>query len=406
MNRKALVEKKFPEHAKAALKVEDYSRGKNKYLLWIAQQLKNGYNIEDIDATIKFFHENPSRFEEKDIHKYKDLKNLEDLIKDMGLSRRQEKEKNKESAHKIFENDEFLCIRVDDKPAMIAYGANTKWCTTMKDHHYYEDYVNNGNDFYILILKKSKKERTGNLSDKYAIVRKGLLEFQIYDAQDTYHRSFTDEEEDVLRQVVQAIVVDKPPKNYLKLVCDGTVLESEAVEWLRHQSSVTKTYVEGKRPDLRLLTKTADELIEIFIDIWQRKHMHSMNYDRIKNMAETLCQKNAKRYSNLKIDVVRILKGDDVLLFQKDSDAKVRAQVATLAGQTNASKFFDDRALSVVKNAAHQATIDYLFDFTDETKSTRKRKVVNEVIIERISQEKVRKFILEQPRDIIKGLMI
>lgn len=405
MNRKALVEKKFPEHAEAALKVEDYSRGKNKYLLWIAQQLKNGHNIEDIDATVKFFHENPSRFKEKDIHKYKDLKTLEDLIKGMGLSRRQEKGKDKEGAQKIFENDDFLCIRVDDKPAMITYGANTKWCTTMKDHHYYEDYVNGGNDFYILISKKSKKERTGILSDKYAIVRKGLLEFQVYDSQDTYHRSFTEEEEDVLRHVVQAIVVDKPPKNYLRLVCDGTVLASEAAAWLKRQSKVTQAYVEGKRPDLQFLTKTTDELIEIFSDSWQHRHMHNMDYDRIKTIAETLCQKKNKKYYQLKLVVVRKLKGDDVLLFKNDFDARIRAQVASTAGQIHAPKFFEDRAISVLKNAARKATIDYLFDFTDTTKSTRKRKAVNEVIIERISQEKVRKFILEQPREVLKGLM-
>lgn len=405
MNRKALVEKKFPEHAEAALKVEDYSRGKNKYLLWIAQQLKNGHNIEDIDATVKFFHENTLRFEEKDIHKYKDLKALEDLIKGMGLSRRQEKEKDKEGAQKIFENDDFLCIRVDDKPAMITYGANTQWCTTMKDHHYYEDYVNNGNDFYILIFKKAKNDRIGNISDKYAIVRKGLLEFQVYDAQDTYQRSFTEEEEDVLRQIVQAIVVDKPPKNYLKLVCDGTILAPEAAEWLKHQSTVTQAYVEGKRPDLKFLTKNIDELIDIFNDSWQRRHIRSMDYDRIKAIAETLCQKADKKYYGLKFDLVRALKGDDVLLFQKDYDARIRAQVAAIAGQSHAPKFFDDRALSVVRNAARKATIDYLFDFTDKTKSVRKRKVVNEVIIERISQEKVRKFVLEQPRDVIKGLM-
>jgi hypothetical protein len=84
MNRKDLVKKKFPDQAEAALAIEDPSQGKNKYLLWIAKQLKAGHDPSDIGTTIQFFHENPSRFKEKDIHKYKDLKELENLIKGQG----------------------------------------------------------------------------------------------------------------------------------------------------------------------------------------------------------------------------------------------------------------------------------------------------------------------------------
>lgn len=269
MNRKELVQKKFPEQAEAALAIEDPSQGKNKYLLWIAKQLKAGHDASDIGTTIQFFHENPNRFKEKDIHKYKDLKELEDLIKDMGLSQRQTKEKDKEGAQKIFENEDFLCVRVDNKPAMIAYGAGTKWCTTMKDQHYYEDYVNNGNDFYIIIAKAKDITK----SEKYAVVRQGLLDFKCYDADDTYARNFTDAEEDKLRVVVQSIVVDKPPKNYLREVCQGNVPASEAAEWLKGQTEVTKTFVENKRPDLKLLTKTIDEMIQVFTNHWERRHL-------------------------------------------------------------------------------------------------------------------------------------
>ena len=403
MNRKELVQKKFPKQAAAALAIEDPSQGKNKYLIWIAQQLKNGHNAADITSTVKFFHENPDRFAQKDIHKYKDLKELEDLIKELGLSKRQVKAKDKEGAEKIFENDDFLCIRVDDKPAMITYGANTKWCTTMKDQQYYEDYVTQGNDFYILITKNPKVVR----SSKYAIVRRGLLEFQVYDATDSYSRSFTEQEEDHLREVVQAIVADKPPKNYLREVCAGKIPTAEAAEWLKSQSKVTQKYVENKRPDLQFLCKTINELINIFANTWQRRHMDNMDYAKLLEMAKKVVEKKDKKKElyGLKSDLVNKLKDDDKLVFANDCDARIRTKVAAQVTSDQAKEFFGDRSLSVFRSAARRVDVDYLFDFADKTKSTRKKKAANEVIIERISQEKVRVFVLNQSRDTIKSLM-
>lgn len=402
MNRKSLVRKKFPEQFDAALAIEDPSQGKNKYLLWIAQQLKNGHNAPDVSVSLQFFHENPDKFQEKDIHKYNDLKDLENLIKDLGgLSKRKEKEKDKEGATKIFENDDFLCVRVDDKPAMIIYGANTKWCTTMKDQHYYEDYVHQGNDFYILITKNPRIVK----SSKYAIVRKGLLEFQVYDAQDAYSRSFSEAEEDRLRQVVQAIVADKPPKNYLREVCKGHVPASEAAEWLQKQSKITQTYVEGKRPDLQFLNKTTKQIIQIFTEAWQRRNMKNMEYPVLLAMAKELCTSKDSLYFGLKTDLLDVLHDADKLLFGTDHDARIRGRVATQVSPEKASEFFNDRAVSVFKSAARRAPIDHLFKFIDGTRSGRKKKAANEVLIERICQEKVQSFILNQPRDIIKTLI-
>lgn len=398
-SRKEILFKKFPDHAEAALAIEDYSEGKNKYLLWIAKQLKAGHDPSDISSSLQFFHKNPDRFKEKDIHKYKDLKQLEDLIKDMGLSKRQEKAKDKEGACTIFENEEFLVVRVDDKPAMILYGAETKWCTTMKDQTYYEDYVNNGNDFYILISKK----KGSFTSSKYAIVRKSFLEFQVYDAEDTHAREFTEDEQDKLRIVLQAIVMDKPPKNYLREVCQGRIPASEAAEWLTRQSDVTRNFVESKRPDLQFLTKSIEELITIFTNSWQRRHMDKMDYSRILEMAKVISAR--KGLYELKSDVLDLLKEEDKLLMFEDKDARLRARLATQVSPEKAKEFFNDRAISVLKSAARKVEPDYLFQFSGETKSVRKRKAINEVIIERVSQEKVRQFVLNQPQDVLKSLM-
>jgi hypothetical protein len=398
-SRKEILFKKFPDEAQAALAVEDPSEGKNKYLLWIAKQLKQGHNSSDISASLQFFHSNPDRFEEKDINKYKDLKTLEDLIKEMGLSKRKEKEKDKEGGVKIFENEDFLVVRVDDKPAMILYGADTKWCTTMKDHSYYEDYVNNGNDFYILILKKQDVFT----SSKYAIVRKSFLEFQVYDAADTYAREFTESEQDKLRIVLQAIIMDKPPKNYLREVCQDRIPSQEAAEWLSRQSSVTQNFVEGKRPDLKFIKKSVDELINIFTDSWNRRHIANLDYAKLLEIAKAISKKNG--LYELKVDVLCLLKEDDKLIMSQDQDTRLRARVAAQVSPEKAREFFGDRAISVLKSAARKVEAEYLFNFARETQSVRKRRAINEVIIERISQEKVRQFVLNQSQDVLLTLI-
>jgi|SRR5690606_31956854 len=119
MARKELVQKKYPEQFDRALTIEDYSGGKHKYLMWIAKQLDAGHNESDISATIKFFHNNTNRFIEKNINNYKDLKDLEDIVKNIGLSKRKEREQKKSASEKIYEDDHTLVIRVDDKDAMI-----------------------------------------------------------------------------------------------------------------------------------------------------------------------------------------------------------------------------------------------------------------------------------------------
>lgn len=401
MTRTELLQKKFPDVAETALAIEDPSEGKNKYLLWIAKQLKKGHNSSDIAASIAYFHGNPQRFDEKDIAKYKDLKDLENLIKEMGLSKRQERERVKEASQKIFENDDFLCIRVDDKPAMITYGANTKWCTTMKDQHYYEDYVNRGNDFYILIVKNEKAAR----SSKYAIVRRGLLEFEVYDAVDTRSRSFTEEEEDSLRVVVQAIVVDKPPKNFLREVCSGKIPAEEALEWLSEQTPVTRAFVESKREDLLFRLKSTKELVDVMSVDWERRNLDKVPYERLVEMAQMISGSSERKYNGLKEDLVNRLSSDDVLVFENDVDAKIRAKIASKVSAECAQKFILDSSVTVFKAAARIVDVEYLLNFASDAKSVRRKKAANEIIIERISQAKVRTFILNQNKDVLKTLM-
>ena len=144
---------------------------------------------------------------------------------------------------------------------MMLYGANTKWCTTMRNYQYYEDYVCDGNEFYITI----RKNEDASKAQKYAIVRKGFLDFEVYDEKDSHARTFDESERDRLRFVVQAIVVDKPPKNYIKMVCDKEIPTAEVLEWLKTQPESTVKFVTHRRRDIELIGKDTDSLIDFFL---------------------------------------------------------------------------------------------------------------------------------------------
>ncbi len=134
----------------------------NKYSEWMCKQLIKGFKKEDLFATVESFHRIGQNLTKKDINQYKDLKELEDMIKDRSFSKTQKRKVVKsEGTEKIYEDETSLVLRIDTKEACVFYGSNTRWCITMTDEQYYEDYVGSGVLFYF-ILSKIKREDKQN----------------------------------------------------------------------------------------------------------------------------------------------------------------------------------------------------------------------------------------------------
>lgn len=382
--------------------MRDYSDGKHKYLLWIAKQLEAGHNESDISASLKFFHENSNRLMEKNINAYQDLKELEDLIKNIGLSKRKERQRKKEASVKIYEDDNFLVMRIDDKDAMSLYGAETKWCTTMIDQTYYEEYVCQGHDFYILI-SKTKSLR----SAKYAIVRKGLLSFEIFDDQDSYAREFSDKETQLLYKPVQAIVADLPPKNVLWLICNKKMELQEASDWMKTQSSVTQNFVGDRIPELRFLNQTPKQIISYILEssgfgVQNRITQvigSTQNKDFLKGIAQELAKSEKPSHYVLKLYMCKNTSPEVAILFKDDKDARIRAHVASVVSPEEAVQFLNDTATTVVDSAAKKVAISTLLDFMDNSKSKLKKRVISKALFSRISEKEVIKLLISQPRE-------
>jgi len=159
-----------------------------KYLVWCVKQLTQDFSINDLIPTIKFYDKNSSKFQSKDINTYKTLKDLENELKEIGSKSKTElrKEVKSEGSEKLFEDDQFLLLYIKNKDASVTYGAGTKWCITMRDAKYFEQYSNDNVVFYFLINKNlDQKNSLSKLA--FAIYRdkkNKVIETDIFNAKD------------------------------------------------------------------------------------------------------------------------------------------------------------------------------------------------------------------------------
>lgn len=115
---------------------------------------------------VKNFHRFSAALREKDINKY----NYDSLIRALepAILKSQEKDLAKDVT-KIYEDNDWLMLSPKTHNASCAYGANTKWCVTMRnDPAYYQRYTRD--DFYLIFVIKKKDNK------KWAINTKQKLE--------------------------------------------------------------------------------------------------------------------------------------------------------------------------------------------------------------------------------------
>jgi len=154
-----------------------------KYVSWTAKNLSNDSQIDELLGLIAVFDKQNSKFKVKDINWYKsiaDLKSAVDAVLDSGPSKTQLRKESSSGAVKISEDDAWVVFRIDTKQAAQKLGRDAKWCITMPDKNYYEQYVSDGVKFYYFISKISEA-RTPNSKIAVAVYENS---FEIFDAED------------------------------------------------------------------------------------------------------------------------------------------------------------------------------------------------------------------------------
>jgi len=155
-----------------------------KFVMWIANQIDRGHTPEDIRPTLMLFQISQDRLnkDQRDIQTYEDLKDLEDRLKDLGVSKRSKSSISKENAVHLgtcnIAKDLYKIIRVDDKEAAGFYGRDTRWCITMQNAEYFEQYQEKNNFFYFLIRENENENEGEKDKSKLALVIEKELSYK------------------------------------------------------------------------------------------------------------------------------------------------------------------------------------------------------------------------------------
>jgi len=187
------LKNKYPEYAdKIDMLARRDPSGNHKYLPYAVKTLVSGKALEnEIADVVDLFHKYQHKLDNKDINSYKNFTELRDTLfeidRDKNKSKRQEKlEIKTEGGRKIYEDNQCVVIYVKDKAASCFYGSGTKWCITMENHDYFEDYQSENIIFYFILRKDLDKE---NSNYKVAVVvyrddKNKIKKIEYFDAMD------------------------------------------------------------------------------------------------------------------------------------------------------------------------------------------------------------------------------
>ena len=144
----------------------------DKFIAWAGDELAQRFNAQ----------KNRLRGNERDIYYWmgKDKKDLEDRLNEIEniKTRKQSNNYAKQGADKVYEDSNWLVLKINTYEASVKYGKNTEWCISGYDgSEYFDDFSDS--DIYFFIDKKNKL--------KYAFIQGdniGTNNYEIWDEND------------------------------------------------------------------------------------------------------------------------------------------------------------------------------------------------------------------------------
>jgi len=142
--------------------------GNHKYLKWVCEKWDDRfggsrrYYYSDTDRAgnwmddITYFHNNPHKYDLKDINQYRSYSQLNSATQDARV--KLTKGELKRQSRRLYETDTYLIVEPLSHPSSCFYGAGTRWCTTMRDYDsYFNNYYKSNSLFYFINKKNGKK---------------------------------------------------------------------------------------------------------------------------------------------------------------------------------------------------------------------------------------------------------
>jgi len=142
------------------LNISDLQDFNHKYTDFVLKSVHPDHVVGDTEIgldLIKSFDKYQSQLDKKDINQYKSFEEL-----DNALTPIYEKRKQKElegQVNKIYEDDKFLVVKPKTEEASCKYGANTKWCVTVKGGGHFGRYTSGRQGLYFIINKSKSTNK-------------------------------------------------------------------------------------------------------------------------------------------------------------------------------------------------------------------------------------------------------
>lgn len=207
--------RKYPMLSKEIeiLAARDPSGRQAKYVTWMARQVAQGEDVDEVVCAVDRFNAVAKRLSNSDINAYRTLDQLSTALSSLKPSSSSRRLAASAGAKKIASDGVYDVFRIDTHAAAMKYGKGTRWCITEADGNYWSDYRRENTIFYFAIKHSTGGKQVGSQYDKVAFqvqrdIENNVDEVVIYDARDREVSTFLSGPDVIGYELFDALQID------------------------------------------------------------------------------------------------------------------------------------------------------------------------------------------------------
>jgi 3-methyladenine DNA glycosylase AlkC len=304
-----IKESLLEEYPHLKSEIEEFSRhdpsGRLKYLKWQVNILNSGQAKPlEIQEVTDLFHRLGQNLKNKDLYSYKpsDFTDLRDQLFELKDKQSLRKEKVKRyqiteacEADTVYQSENFKVLLIKNKAASVHHGLDTRWCISMRDKPYFEDY-DKSNIVFLFIINLQAIPRSPE--SKIALVyhrdiNNNIIKLEIFDAADhkidenNLNKILGEEAENILN--ITRSKAASVPKSLLAKIKSNEASSEEikkAFIWAQNQDEEIREVV------LNLITKNPNTPPEVLAQLAKDKsaYVREMAAGNLNTPPEVLAQ--------------------------------------------------------------------------------------------------------------------
>lgn len=251
---------KYPQYEKEIeFFIQNDPSGNLKYLEWELKVLASGQALEqEISEVIKLFHKFSHKLDKRDINQYspQEIGGLRDMLFELAKERVTTKEvpeddevlnsvlsKEIASGSKlVYDSKKYSVYLISNKAASCSIGAGTRWCISVKEHGWYENYDANNVVFFFILSKIKNVDKIAVAVQRDANNSVNAIEY--FDQNDTMFTNLSSKIKGgdcaKIEEIIKSIAPQQPKGIGAKIKSDEASLE-EVLKYIDIAKSQTES---------------------------------------------------------------------------------------------------------------------------------------------------------------------